>query len=188
MFSSEADSEYPAETGDGAAECSEFPRYDEASRDLQNFASDDESLHFHDEFTAREDKSTQAGVLSRDKSSQHHVECVTKFTECGVSSCDTSTQSSVTSKEKFTQYSTAEMVDVCSETCDLQLGVGCNTSGSSLKSESENYFLQFARIEGFLTKFLSMQLLQKVCPHNVVTGCKSKRRQSGQLKSPSYDF
>ena len=57
-----------------------------------------------------------------------------------------------------------------------------------LKSESENYFLQFARIEGLLTKFLSMQLLQKVCPHNVVTGCKSKRRQSGQLKSPSYDF
>ena len=138
MFSSEADSEYPAETGDGAAECSEFPRYDEASRDLQNFASDDESLHFEDELTAREDKSTQAGVLSRDKSSQHHVECVTKFTECGVSSRDASTQSSVVSKDNFTQYSAAEVVDVCTETCGLQLRVGCNTSGSSLKGESGN--------------------------------------------------
>ena len=37
-----------------------------------------------------------------------------------------------------------------------------------------------------LTRFLSMQLLQNVCPHEVVTGCQSKRRQSGQLKSPSW--
>merc|ERR1712192_275711 len=35
------------------------------------------------------------------------------------------------------------------------------------------------------SKFLSMQFLQNVWPHEVVTGCHNKRRQRGQLKSPS---
>ena len=138
VFSSEIDSECPAEAGHGAAENSELPHYDETSHDLQNFGSDDESLNFHDEFTAREDKPIQAGVLSRDKSLQHIVLSETKSTECAVSTCDTSTQYSVVSENKLTQWAAAEKEEVSNQTCDLKTDVGCNTLASSWKSESGN--------------------------------------------------